>query len=61
MIVRPNTDPNMLSVYEPSKPIGTLRLLELLEHVKDAGTTREVKEFAMNQMAAFLYLERVKD
>lgn len=51
----------MLNVYEPSKPIGTLRLVELLEHVKDAGSTREVKEFAMYQMAAFLNLERIKD
>lgn len=47
------------TLYEPSPPIGTLRLEELLKNLKDVAANKDVRDFALYQTAAFLYLDRL--
>ncbi len=47
------------TLYEPSPPIGTLRLQELLKNVKDVASNKDVRDFTLYQTAAFLNLDRL--
>lgn len=59
LIVQPGMELTKFTLYEPSPPIGTLRLQELLKNVKDVASNKDVRDFTLYQTAAFLNLDRL--